>query len=47
MTDVLGAALRYNKETTETPRGMLATNGPLHAACVEALRPIAAERDWR
>lgn len=47
MTDVLGAHLVYNKETTETPRGMLATNGPLHPACVNALRPIAAERDWR
>ncbi|MEE8409789.1 MAG: 3'(2'),5'-bisphosphate nucleotidase CysQ [Myxococcota bacterium] len=46
MTDVLGAALEYNKKATETPRGMLATNGPLHTACVDALRPIAAERGW-
>jgi 3'(2'), 5'-bisphosphate nucleotidase len=46
MTDVCGTRLRYNKPTTETPRGMLATNGRLHQACVDALRPVAAERGW-
>jgi 3'(2'), 5'-bisphosphate nucleotidase len=46
MTDVTGRPLRYNKETTETPRGMLASNGPLHEACVEALGPVSEARGW-
>lgn len=43
-TDGAGDPLRYNKTTTNTPRGMLATNGLLHAPCVEIVRPILVER---
>jgi 3'(2'), 5'-bisphosphate nucleotidase len=46
VTDCLGEPLRYNKTITNTPRGILATNGLLHAACVQALKPIARERRW-
>jgi 3'(2'), 5'-bisphosphate nucleotidase len=46
VTDCLGNPLAYNKPTTETPYGILATNGPLHAALVGALQPIAVERGW-
>jgi 3'(2'), 5'-bisphosphate nucleotidase len=46
VTDLLGAPLRYNKTDTRTPRGILGSNGPLHAACVAALRPALRERGW-
>ena len=46
MTDICGAPLLYNKESTTTPRGLLATNGLLHDACLGALRPVAHERGW-
>ena len=46
MTDVTGDPLRYNKEDLSTPRGLLATNGALHARVVEATRPFARERGW-
>ncbi|MCK5688763.1 3'(2'),5'-bisphosphate nucleotidase CysQ [Myxococcota bacterium] len=46
MTDTLGQPLRYNKKTTETPRGMLATSGPLHQACVGALQPQTDQKGW-
>ncbi len=46
MTDCRGEPLRYNKPTTETPYGLLASNGPLHPALVEALKPICQERGW-
>ena len=46
MTDTRGEPLRYNKPETNTPFGLLATNGPLHAACVEAVRPVIRERGW-
>jgi len=46
MTDVTGDPLRYNKEDISTPRGLLATNGALHAQVVEAVRPFARERGW-
>ena len=46
MTDVRGEPLRYNKPATHTPFGLLATNGPLHPACIAALRPVARERGW-
>lgn len=46
MTDTVGTALRYNKPTTETPFGMVATNGVLHDACIGALRPVAVTRGW-
>jgi len=46
MTDLCGAPLRYNKRNTATPRGMVATNGVLHEACIGALRPLAEERGW-
>lgn len=47
VTDLMGEPLVYNKAQTNTPRGILGTNGPLHAACVAALAPILAERHWR
>lgn len=43
-TDTAGDPLRYNKRTTNTPMGMVATNGPLHAATLDALHPILRER---
>jgi len=46
MTDCLGNPLCYNKPTTQTPHGILATNGALHAVMVAALAPIAKERGW-
>jgi 3'(2'), 5'-bisphosphate nucleotidase len=46
MTDCKGNPLRYNKPTTETPFGLLASNGPLHPACLDALRPVTRERGW-
>ncbi|MBI5509200.1 MAG: 3'(2'),5'-bisphosphate nucleotidase CysQ [Deltaproteobacteria bacterium] len=45
-SDCLGNPLRYNKKTTQTPYGILATNGPLHQSVVRALAPIARERGW-
>jgi 3'(2'), 5'-bisphosphate nucleotidase len=44
VTDTFGDPLRYNKATTNTPRGMLATNGLLHAAALAAARPVALKR---
>ncbi len=38
MTDVDGLALRYNKPEPNTPRGLLASNGPLHARCVAVIK---------
>ncbi|MBC7792820.1 MAG: 3'(2'),5'-bisphosphate nucleotidase CysQ [Clostridia bacterium] len=35
VTDTFGDPLRYNKQETRTPRGMLATNGSLHAAVLD------------
>ncbi len=46
MTDARGEPLRYNKETPNTPYGLLATNGPLHPAAVAATLPLAVERGW-
>jgi 3'(2'), 5'-bisphosphate nucleotidase len=46
MTDVCGAPLKYNKENTATPRGMVASNGLVHDAALEALKPFAQERGW-
>lgn len=46
VTDARGIPLRYNKEASNTPFGILATNGPLHAACVAAARPVLSERGW-
>ena len=47
VTDCLGQPLVYNKESTQTPFGILGTNGPLHQACVDAIAPLARERGWR
>lgn len=44
VTDCYGDPLRYNKPSTNTPRGMLATNGLLHAAVLAAARPVAIKR---
>lgn len=43
MTDLFGAPLRYNKEVTHTPRGMLATNGPMHAPLIAAIEQLAPQ----
>ena len=37
MTDVFGNPLQFNKPQTNTPYGMLASNGHLHQACLAAL----------
>jgi len=44
VTDTFGDPLRYNKQETNTPRGMLATNGLVHAAVLEAARPFVVRR---
>jgi 3'(2'), 5'-bisphosphate nucleotidase len=46
VSDCLGEPLRYNKQEPNTPRGILATNGPLHDTCLEALKPVVNERGW-
>jgi 3'(2'), 5'-bisphosphate nucleotidase len=46
VTDLMGEPLAYNKAQTNTPRGILGSNGALHAACVAALAPIVAQRHW-
>lgn len=43
---LLGEPLRYNKPKPNTPRGVLATNGSLHTACIEHLRPVWKEIPW-
>lgn len=43
-TDGAGDPLRYNKPEPNTPRGMLATNGPLHPQCVDIVRPILRDK---
>ncbi|MEO1484029.1 MAG: 3'(2'),5'-bisphosphate nucleotidase CysQ [Myxococcota bacterium] len=43
-TDGAGDPLRYNKPVTNTPRGMLATNGPLHMRCSTIVRSILADK---
>ena len=47
VSDCLGQPLVYNKESTQTPYGILGTNGLLHQACVDAIAPLARERGWR
>lgn len=44
MTDACGDPLRYNKQRTNTPRGLLATNGLLHAIVIDAAGPVVQER---
>ena len=44
VSDTFGDPLRYNKLETNTPRGILATNGLVHAAVVQAARPLVAQR---
>ncbi len=44
VTDCFGDPLRYNKPLTNTPRGMLATNGLMHAAALAAARSAAEQR---
>ena len=39
VTDTFGDPLRYNKADTRTPRGMLATNGLLHATVADVAAP--------
>ncbi|MBN1962315.1 MAG: 3'(2'),5'-bisphosphate nucleotidase CysQ [Deltaproteobacteria bacterium] len=46
MTDALGKPLLYNKTVPNTPHGMLATNSLLHKRCVDAVIPLAQERNW-
>lgn len=44
VTDLDGAPLRYNKPTTPTPRGIVASNGVLHGACLAAVAELEASR---
>lgn len=46
LSDVLGNPQQYNKQETNTPHGILATNGHLHSAFVEAAHPIANDFGW-
>ena len=46
MTDIVGEPLRYGKSSPETPHGMVASNGIVHAKAIEILRPLAKERGW-
>lgn len=46
MTDCLGKPLLYNKPKPNTPFGMVASSGPLHQACIDALQPVARQRGW-
>ena len=46
ISDACGEPLRYNKDNTITPRGILATNRRLHPVCVEALTTLAKQRHW-
>ena len=40
MTDVHGELLRYDVEDTHHKRGLVASNGPLHAGVVAKLAPV-------
>ena len=46
MTDVAGNPMRYNKPDTSVPKGVLASNGLLHADTLEALAPETTLRGW-
>ena len=46
MTDICGQPLKYNKTTTPTPCGLLATNGHLHPRCLKALEPCCQNPPW-
>lgn len=41
VTDLAGGQLRYNKPTTQTPRGIVASHGPLHAQALQAIQDVA------
>jgi 3'(2'), 5'-bisphosphate nucleotidase len=40
MTDVHGDALRYDERDTRRTRGLIASNGTLHDAVIERMRPL-------
>ena len=44
VTDLDGKPLVYNKPSTPTPRGIVASNGLLHEACLAAVAALEAER---
>ncbi len=44
VTDLDGAQLTYNKRHTPTPRGIVASNGVLHEACLAEVRALEAAR---
>jgi 3'(2'), 5'-bisphosphate nucleotidase len=44
LTDVDGAPLRYGDTTNSHRRGIVATNGPAHAAAIAKLAPILSPR---
>jgi len=46
MTGINGDTLRYNKPEPNNRRGILASNGHLHAAALKALQPVTEHRGW-
>ena len=40
VSDSLGAPLRYNKTQTNTPNGIVGSNGLLHDACLASIRAV-------
>ena len=45
MTDVDGELLRYDREDLYNRRGIVASNGPLHAFVIGTLAPLVAQTD--
>lgn len=46
MTDICGAPLQYNKIGSTMTHGLVASNGHFHAACIDALAPVAQHKGW-
>ena len=46
VSDITGAPLRYGKESPNTMRGIIASNGLLHHQVVDACREIVREKKW-
>jgi 3'(2'),5'-bisphosphate nucleotidase len=45
LTDVDGEPLRYDREDLYNRRGIVASNGPLHAFVIQTLAPLVAQTD--
>lgn len=46
VSDITGAPLRYGKESPNTKRGIIASNGLLHHLVVDACREIVEKKKW-